>query len=162
MLCDTADKAWKQLRQPAEDQAKVTAIVAADTLVWQTFVSRLCCLSRAWSGSGTLTPLRAAHPTRLSQASVLVPGFVINMIVRTTRGGVRLAKLSSDSVAARWLPTAVGLGAIPLIVHPIDHGVHAVMDTTTRPVMERFCNVRLRSSHGHPPASPPGDTEGSE
>lgn len=32
----------------------------------------------------------------------------------------------------KWLPTAVGLGIIPVIVHPIDDGVTWAMDATIR------------------------------
>jgi hypothetical protein len=37
----------------------------------------------------------------------------------------------------RSVPTAVGLLAIPFIVHPIDRGVHALLDATLRPTMQR-------------------------
>lgn len=36
------------------------------------------------------------------------------------------------------LPTAVGLAAIPFIVHPIDNTVHAVMNATIRPAMRKY------------------------
>ena len=36
------------------------------------------------------------------------------------------------------LPTAVGLAAIPFIVHPIDNTVHAVMNATLRPAMRKY------------------------
>lgn len=32
----------------------------------------------------------------------------------------------------KWGPTAIGLLAIPFIIHPIDHGVDYVMDETYR------------------------------
>ena len=32
----------------------------------------------------------------------------------------------------KWAVTGIGLGVIPFIVHPIDTGVHIVMDNTTR------------------------------
>ena len=36
-------------------------------------------------------------------------------------------------LAKRWGPTALGLLAIPLIIHPIDHFVDWAMDSTVRP-----------------------------
>ena len=33
-------------------------------------------------------------------------------------------------VAAKWLPTAAGLGSIPFIVHPIDFSIDYVLDNT--------------------------------
>lgn len=38
----------------------------------------------------------------------------------------------SPPVMRRWTPTAVGLGVIPFIVHPIDNFVDALLDKTTR------------------------------
>ena len=35
----------------------------------------------------------------------------------------------------RTFPTATGLAAIPFIVHPIDKGVHALLNRTLRPYM---------------------------
>lgn len=40
--------------------------------------------------------------------------------------------LTNSPVVRRWAPTAVGLGVIPLIVHPIDRFVDALLDETTR------------------------------
>eukprot|EP00327_Prymnesium_parvum_P010875 CAMPEP_0184395860 /NCGR_PEP_ID=MMETSP0007-20130409/46313_1 /TAXON_ID=97485 /ORGANISM="Prymnesium parvum, Strain Texoma1" /LENGTH=179 /DNA_ID=CAMNT_0026748317 /DNA_START=36 /DNA_END=575 /DNA_ORIENTATION=+ len=57
-------------------------------------------------------------------ASVIVPGALINRVVwaagRMSRG-------------PRWMPTAVGLGCVPFIVGPIDHGVNYLMDVGVRP-----------------------------
>ena len=38
----------------------------------------------------------------------------------------------------RTLPTMVGLGAIPFIVHPIDEGVHLLLNSSLRPVIKRY------------------------
>ena len=38
----------------------------------------------------------------------------------------------------KWITTAIGLGVIPFIVHPIDSGVHAAMDLTVR----KFLNLK--------------------
>jgi fission process protein 1 len=62
-------------------------------------------------------------------ASVAVPGFAINRLVFFS--GL-LTKNLAYGPARRWLPTLIGLGAIPLIIHPIDHGVHYVMDNSVR------------------------------
>lgn len=35
-------------------------------------------------------------------------------------------------VARKWVPTAVGLGIIPLIIHPIDGAVTLAMDSSVR------------------------------
>jgi hypothetical protein len=36
------------------------------------------------------------------------------------------------------IPTAAGLLTIPLIVHPIDHGVHTLLDYTTRRILSKY------------------------
>jgi len=38
----------------------------------------------------------------------------------------------------RTLPTMVGLGAIPFIVHPIDEGVHLLLNSSLRPAIKQF------------------------
>lgn len=63
-------------------------------------------------------------------ASVIIPGFVIN---RITWGAGLLSKRSKlPSIARKWLPTCIGLAAIPLIIQPIDHAVDQAMDKTYR------------------------------
>ena len=62
-------------------------------------------------------------------ASVVVPGLVINRLVYVS--GL-LTKNLAHAPARRWLPTIIGLSAIPLIIHPIDHGVHFAMDNSVR------------------------------
>lgn len=42
------------------------------------------------------------------------------------------AKRVLSKVARKWTPTAVGLGIIPFIVHPIDEAVTWGMDETVR------------------------------
>lgn len=64
-------------------------------------------------------------------ASVLIPGMTINMIVKASRLAVSSAT-ALPTVVAAWAPTAIGLGAVPLIIHPIDHAVDYVMDCTIR------------------------------
>ena len=71
----------------------------------------------------------AAADTLLWQglASVAIPGFVINRIVWAA------GRASPLSMRA-WLPTALGLASIPLIVHPIDHTIERFMDLAIRPI----------------------------
>mmetsp|Transcript_49720 Transcript_49720/g.108030 ORF Transcript_49720/g.108030 Transcript_49720/m.108030 type:complete len:168 (-) Transcript_49720:20-523(-) len=107
VLADTRDKALKAEQRlqdrPQEERRLVVAEQAADCLVWQTF------------------------------ASVIVPGFTINRLVTATKWFKARSGFLNASPAGRWLPTVVGLGSIPLIIHPIDELVHFVMDRTTRP-----------------------------
>ena len=66
-----------------------------------------------------------------SFASVIIPGFTINRICRLT--GIVLAystKLSSP--VRKWSTVAIGLGCIPLIIHPIDRSVDYLMDKSVR------------------------------
>jgi fission process protein 1 len=64
-------------------------------------------------------------------ASVLIPGYTINMLVKASRFVVSRTT-TLPVFAAAWLPTTVGLGSIPFIVKPIDHAVDAAMDVTIR------------------------------
>lgn len=63
-------------------------------------------------------------------ASVIIPGFVINRI--TWGVGIVSKQTKLPGIARKWLPTVIGLAAIPLIIHPIDTGVDHVMDRTYR------------------------------
>ena len=65
-----------------------------------------------------------------SVASVAAPGLTINLIVKASRSAVK--RVTLPLVLAEWLPTAIGLGSIPWIVHPIDHTVDYVMDNSVR------------------------------
>eukprot|EP00977_Amphora_coffeiformis_P006262 scaffold1341_cov178-Amphora_coffeaeformis.AAC.39 len=67
-------------------------------------------------------------------ASVMVPGFTINCIVKATRWMVRRPAVTAalPAVVFQWLPTATGLGSIPLIVQPIDKMTDVLMDETLR------------------------------
>lgn len=76
--------------------AQQTAAIALDTLVWQTF------------------------------ASVLIPGLLINRMVRVA--SMSAARLRLPPVAQRWGPTLVGLAIIPALVQPVDFWVHNVMN----------------------------------
>ena len=81
-------------------------------------------------------------PTSISQAfdtimwqtfaSVFVPGFTINRVVKACGYGLKNYGKSLPPPLVRWLPTAVGIGIIPFIIHPIDDLVHFVMDKSIR------------------------------
>lgn len=91
-------------------------------------------------------------------ASVIIPGYTIHTIVGVTTQmlkvilqGVVVGDLvhrvgentgySPDTIlqlTEKSLPTFVGLMAIPFIVHPIDSGVHGVLNATLRPKMRSY------------------------
>lgn len=64
--------------------------------------------------------VRSAARTFLWQmiASVMVPGATINLTVKVASKGLSMVKASPP--LARWGPVAIGLAAIPVIIHPID------------------------------------------
>jgi len=81
-------------------------------------------------------------------ASVAIPGFTINrvcffslaLLARTTKLGLQ---------ARKWTTTAIGLGCIPFIVHPIDRFVDYFMDKTFRvafPPEEQWWQVKFRKT----------------
>lgn len=64
-------------------------------------------------------------------ASVIIPGFTINRVCALSL--FLLKRYTSMPLnACKWTTTGVGLGCIPFIVSPIDHGVHTLMDKTLR------------------------------
>ncbi len=72
---------------------------------------------------------RAAAETFLWQmlASVAIPGATINLTVKAASFLLGKANNNVSPAVARWGPVGVGLAAIPLIIHPIDHMVDAFM-----------------------------------
>jgi Mitochondrial carrier protein/Mitochondrial 18 KDa protein (MTP18) len=86
------------------------------------------------SSQSTSSALLAATDTLLWQslASVMIPGATINSIVKVSRFAVQSIPKPLPAPLATWIPTAVGLGSIPLIVHPIDQGVDWFMENTFR------------------------------
>jgi mitochondrial fission process protein 1 len=74
-----------------------------------------------------------------SLASVAIPGFTINTIVKLARWTVSRPSLHRmvTPALAKWTPTATGLAAIPFIVHPIDQLVDNFMDATIRKWWQR-------------------------
>jgi len=107
VLADTNDKAQKMSRSlPAEDDSKTkkVAFAAVDTLLWQAL------------------------------ASVIIPGFTINRICAASLFTMGRAIPNVSLNSRKWATTAIGLGVIPFIVHPIDSFVHIAMDKTTRQI----------------------------
>jgi len=107
VLADTNDKAQKMSRSlPADDDSKTkkVAFAAVDTLLWQAL------------------------------ASVIIPGFTINRICAASLYTMGRAIPNVSLNSRKWATTAIGLGVIPFIVHPIDSFVHIAMDKTTRQI----------------------------
>merc|ERR1719268_684427 len=78
----------------------------------------------------------AAVDTLLWQAlaSVIIPGFTINRICAASLYTMGRAIPNVSVNSRKWATTAIGLGVIPFIVHPIDSFVHVAMDKTTRQI----------------------------
>jgi len=105
VLADATDKAIKANKKTYADDSKRTAAVAVgfvDSLVWQAF------------------------------ASVIVPGFTINRVCAGSLYGMGKVIPKVPLNTRKWITTFIGLGMIPLIIHPIDNGVHYVMDHSIR------------------------------
>jgi fission process protein 1 len=67
-----------------------------------------------------------------SLASVAIPGATINLIVKASRFAVARSPMALPLVLSTWFPTGAGIGSIPFIIHPIDHAVDLLMDSTFR------------------------------
>ncbi|KAK1948587.1 Mitochondrial fission process protein 1 [Phytophthora citrophthora] len=78
-------------------------------------------------------------------ASVVIPGFTINRVVAVSSFAVQKA-VKNSPVVRRWAPTAIGLGVIPLIIHPIDSLVDWAMDNTVRKLLAAVSIVRIIST----------------
>mmetsp|Transcript_30175 Transcript_30175/g.73427 ORF Transcript_30175/g.73427 Transcript_30175/m.73427 type:complete len:172 (-) Transcript_30175:379-894(-) len=63
-------------------------------------------------------------------ASVIVPGYTIHQVVHWSSRSFKAMNFGPRAMMI--LPTTVGLGAIPLIVHPIDTAIHKLGDYTWR------------------------------
>lgn len=107
VLADTNDKSRKTANSlPEGEEGRTFKIGAAafDTLLWQAL------------------------------ASVIIPGFTINRICAGSLLGMAKVIPQVAEVKRKWATTFIGLGVIPFIVHPIDTGVHVLMDNTTRKI----------------------------
>ena len=89
------------------------------------------------TNSPTLKAIITTTDTLIWQclASVMIPGATINTIVKASRFAIQKSPVVVPVVAAKWIPTTLGLGSIPIIIHPIDHGVDYLMDNTLRKVI---------------------------
>ena len=56
------------------------------------------------------------------------------VIVRSSRFAVART-VGLPALAAKWLPTAAGLGSIPFIIKPIDASVDYLLDNSTRKIL---------------------------
>ncbi|XP_076375863.1 mitochondrial fission process protein 1 [Megalopta genalis] len=63
-------------------------------------------------------------------ATIIIPGFTINRICAAVQCFQR--RSCNPILRSQWIPTAVGISAIPLIIKPIDNIVHEVMNATYR------------------------------
>ncbi|KAM7347860.1 mitochondrial fission process protein 1 [Cochliomyia hominivorax] len=68
-------------------------------------------------------------------ASVAIPGFTINRI--TYFSGLLLRQVKAKKSVVRFLPVAIGLSSIPLIIHPIDHFTDYLLDNTYRKFIKK-------------------------
>ena len=89
------------------------------------------------TNSPTLKAIITTTDTLIWQclASVMIPGATINALVKASRIAIQKSPVVVPIVAAKWIPTTLGLGSIPIIIHPIDHGVDYLMDNTLRKVI---------------------------
>lgn len=88
-------------------------------------------------------------------ASVAIPGATINAVVRAARvAAARPAAVAALPAAAlRWGPTAAGLGAVPLIIHPIDTMVDLAFDAA-RPALGLPTSNRSHAASHQDSATP--------
>uniref|UniRef100_G3MSD1 Mitochondrial fission process protein 1 n=1 Tax=Amblyomma maculatum TaxID=34609 RepID=G3MSD1_AMBMU len=110
--------------------AVASAYVVADTTDKVLKVDKLKC-SNAKDHRKKL--LNTAVDTLMWQAlaSVIIPGLTINRVCALSL--FLLKRYSSLPLnKCKWTTTGIGLGCIPFIVSPIDHGVHVLMDKTLR------------------------------
>ena len=98
-------KAYAFAKDDNPKTAKADAVVSTvDTLLWQ------------------------------SLASVCLPGLAIHQIVKVSRFAVSRSPMAVPVAISTWMPTFVGLGSIPLIIHPIDEFVDYLMENSFRKV----------------------------
>ena len=86
---------------------KKTSIMAGDLLLWHTF------------------------------ASMVFPAVSIHSIVKYSGKAMDFTTIKNVPIFRRWLPTLLGLGSIPFIIHPLDRMTDYLMDKSIR----RFYNV---------------------
>lgn len=69
-------------------------------------------------------------------ASVMVPGFTINRVCAASLMVLAKTLPRVPLNTRKWVTTAIGLGCIPFIVHPIDTGVHWALDNSLRKYLD--------------------------
>ncbi|CAK0786675.1 hypothetical protein CVIRNUC_009889 [Coccomyxa viridis] len=144
VLVDTADKGIKAYQlarlelganaslHPEVDTPRLEKLLAAerafDTVVWQLLASVIC------PGYTIHTVVALAHAALLPLERLEgVRDGVNHLGTAMNLQGDLLMQLGDKSI-----PTMLGLGAIPFIVHPIDNLIHALMNMTLRPNMRTF------------------------
>ena len=65
-------------------------------------------------------------------ASVAIPGFVIHQTCKFSNIGLQRALPKLAKTPRQFAVSLIGLGAIPFIIHPIDHAVDYVFDQGPR------------------------------
>eukprot|EP01084_Bolivina_argentea_P105073 188085_1 len=111
VIADSIDKMYRAKQRykhkNQENNTKNILKAGLDSLIWQSF------------------------------ASVIIPGFTINRIVKLTSHSINKAsKINRSALFQKSIPTAIGLISIPFIIHPIDNFVHFTMNNTFRPWMD--------------------------
>mmetsp|Transcript_58266 Transcript_58266/g.96598 ORF Transcript_58266/g.96598 Transcript_58266/m.96598 type:complete len:169 (+) Transcript_58266:32-538(+) len=69
-----------------------------------------------------------------SFASVIIPGFTINRMVKAS--SISVHRMFKQQLLRKSLPTAIGLCSVPFVIHPIDTFVHFAMNQTIRPWLQ--------------------------
>jgi len=113
-LADAATTGWKTYQEYPMDNNNLQQQKEGPSRNQQTLISTMDVL--VWQ----------------SLASVMIPGATINMLVKASRFAVARSPIVLGALAKEWLPTVAGLGSVPFIIHPIDHGVDLLLDNTTR------------------------------
>lgn len=143
VLFDTADKYNKtskdaqakltsRLLPPSVDVTKLVWTIGmergVDTLVWQLIASVAAPGYTIHTVVGIVgTLLREIEKYPATEAAM-----------QATATFVAISPEVLESTVNKGLPTAMGLLAIPFIVHPIDASVHALLNASLRPWLRRF------------------------
>jgi fission process protein 1 len=144
VLTDTADKgskaykaASKQLSENKElsPEVNVPRLVnllaferTLDTVVWQLLASVAC------PGYTIHTVVALFH----AALQPLEETAQAQQLAASAAASLNLPAADILTILDKSLPTAVGLAVIPFIVHPIDNGIHALMNFTLRPAMRKY------------------------
>ncbi|XP_049879608.1 mitochondrial fission process protein 1 [Pectinophora gossypiella] len=71
-----------------------------------------------------------------SLASIIIPGIVINRIVAYSNVGLKKYAPKIPRRQRLWMTVGIGIMSIPIIVSPIDHSVHFLMNITYRQIFK--------------------------